>query len=299
VDTIADLLPSWERSLRARNLAPRTIASYVEAATRFDDWLARERAAPVPLGEIRHSDVTDWLGGVLDRNSSSFAATLYRRLRIFFEWCVEEEELDVSPMRRVKPPRIIEKPIPVLSDDSVRALLDACSGRGFEQRRDMAIIRTFVDTGVRAAEMAGLQVTDIDFDYSVITVLGKGRRLRSVPFGMRTSQALDRYLRARRRHRWAELDDLWIGAKGKLTASGVKQMLERRTKTAGIVHVHPHMFRHLAAHQWLDQGGQEGDLERLMGWAKGSGMTRRYGATAADQRARDAHRRIRPADRFE
>jgi len=298
LDTIADLLPSWERTLRARNLAPRTIASYIDAGQRFHTWLAIEHGDPYPAQDVTPSDITGYLESILAANSASYAATHYRRLQQFWRWCVDEDEIPDSPMRRVPPPKIPDRPVPVIKLETVRALLADCEGKRFEDRRDTAILRVLLDTGLRAAELVGLQLGDVDFDYGTVTVVGKGRKLRSAPFGPRTSQALDRYLRSRRHHRWAELDALWLGAKGVLTASGVQQMLDRRSRSAGVEHINLHRWRHQFAHVWLAEGGQEGDLERLMGWSKGSGMVRRYGASAADQRARDAHRRLGPADRY-
>jgi site-specific recombinase XerD len=93
-------------------------------------------------------------------------------------------------MTEMKPPTVTEKPIQVLTEDRLRELLGTCSGKTFVERRDNAIIRLFVDTGVRRAEMAGLGVDDIDVREQVAQVFGKGRRPRSVPFGVRTTQAL-------------------------------------------------------------------------------------------------------------
>ena len=75
----------------------------------------------------------------------------------------------------------------------------------------MAILRLFIDSGLRRAEVAALKVSDVYFDQSVVIVLGKGRRPRTWPFGRKTAVALDRYLRERARHPYAHLEALWLG----------------------------------------------------------------------------------------
>jgi site-specific recombinase XerD len=74
--------------------------------------------------------------------------------------------------------------------------------------------------GPRRAELMGAKVADLDFDLDVLLVLGKGRRERALPFGRKTTLALDRYLRARARHKDAALPWLWLGLRGRFTARG-------------------------------------------------------------------------------
>ncbi len=200
-------------------------------------------------------------------------------------------------MQHIKPPIVEETPPEILSEEQLSAIVAAPAGTGFVPRRDAALLRLFVDTGARLSEIAALRVQDIDLELQVAMVAGKGRRYRSVPYGQKTAQALDRYLRARSSHRSARSDELWLGKQGPMTRSGIAQMVKRRGREAGVDGLHPHLFRHSMAHHWLAAGGQEHDLIRIAGWSD-TQMLSRYGASAAAERARAAHRSLSLGDQI-
>jgi site-specific recombinase XerD len=289
-------LDSFLLSLEAENLAEKTRRTYEEAVSLFGQFLA-ERGMPTAPAKIARGHVEAFIADQIARWRPNTARNRYLALKRFFDWLAIEGLTDASPMARMRPPRVPEEPVPVLGDEAVRALLRACEGRLFIDRRDAALIRLLLDSGARRSEVAGLTVEGIDLRDKTATVLGKGRRPRTITFGARTAQALDRYLRERRLHRDAERPELWLGHRGPVRSDGIADILERRCTAAGLPRIGAHAFRHLFAHTMLSAGMQETDLMRLAGW-RSRQMVARYAASSGTDRAIAAYRRIAPSDRF-
>lgn len=284
---------AFDRYLAAVGRAERTRQSYGESLAQFAAW-----AGDPEIEQIDRPLVTDFVLHLrgLGRSDGTVAAR-YAALRAFLKWGAEEGIIDRSPLVGTSPPIIREKQIEVLTGDQIKQLLKACAGKSFEERRDTALISLFYDSGARRAEILGLTLDDLDIRSGTASVMGKGSRQRTIAFGSATAVDLDRYLRVRSKHPRAGLPWLWLGPRGRFGPSGLAHMLATRGQAAGVGHVHPHQFRHSFSHAWLAQGGQEQDLMRLAGW-KSRTMLNRYGASAAAERARNAHRIFSPRDQL-
>lgn len=287
---------SFVLSLEARNRSPNTITIYRYAIDGLGRFLA-EQGMPTALEHIRREHVESFIANLLTGHSPGTALNYYKSLQVFWKWAVEEDEITGSPMARMHAPTVPDNPPPVVDVAKLRALLKACEGRAFDQRRDMALLRLLIDTGIRRAEAAGIQLADVDMPMRTVRVTGKGGHQRSIPMGAKSAQALDRYLRIRVGHRLVGLPALWLGPRGPLTVWGVTSVLKKRAKKAGLGKIYPHLLRHTFAHEWRLNGGDDDGLMQIAGW-RSREMLNRYGRSAAAERARVTQRRLSLGDRL-
>jgi site-specific recombinase XerD len=275
--------------LRARQKAERSIDNRTRNVMMFAEWSDADTVA-----DVKPRDVTRWLVARAEAGDApGTVLTRYRHLRAFYRWAEREEIIDGSPMANLREPTAEAQPVPVLSDDELRALFAACKGKDFMDRRDFAMLAFLADTGVRVGELVALKVDQVDFKTSTAAVVGKFGRRRTVAFGPKAGKALLAYLRVRAQHKDADSPRLWIGARGPLNEAAVWKIVKTRGEDAGIKGLHPHALRHTFAHRFRSNGGEEGDLAQLGGW-RSTAMLARYGASAAAERALEAHKRVDP-----
>ena len=195
---------------------------------------------PTAVAAIQRQHVDAFMNELHARTKPATASNRFRALQQFFKFAVEEEEINRSPMERMHRPAVPVEPVPVLSTDDLRALLAACAGKHFEDKRDTAIVRLFVDTGMRRAELLGLRVTEIDFDQDVTLVIGKGSKGRACPFGSKTGLALGRSASPRRRSTSS-------GTPGSCHGEVRRQRLVRRPRALAALNASPVKYAFLAA----------------------------------------------------
>ncbi|MGH9015568.1 MAG: tyrosine-type recombinase/integrase [Acidimicrobiia bacterium] len=283
-DETEALLTSW--GLALHDHAQSTRALYADAVRRFARWLPEGRS----LLDVTRPDAEAYFADQRDRGLAQ--ATIRSRwiaLRSFYGWLLGEDEIPASPLTKVNVGRAEPPPPDVPADDALELLFKSLAGRDFYERRDLAMVRVAAATGLRIGELCALEVGDVDLRTRTLLVRhGKGDRPRLARMDPATGAVLDRYLRARARHRLAHLGALWLSRFGPFGRKGAMAMLKRRCEHAGVPAIRWHQLRHRFAHAWLRAGGQEGDLARLGGWTDPAIM-RRYGSALASERALDAY----------
>jgi site-specific recombinase XerD len=299
IGALGAYIDSFDLVMQVNERSPRTREMYADIVGWFAGWLTGQGIRSWDAAgkdELRRFFLhTQALG-----YAQAYRNNIGRCLQAFYKFMADEEQLP-NPFDDIKPPpapKFGENPPEVIeAADLARVLKPIEGGRDFLSRRDTALIRYLASTGCRVAEVAGLDLPDLDVRARTATVTGKGRKVRTVRFDQKAALALDRYQRARAAllasgRSGAATAALWIGSRERtrMTTSGIRQMVERRGEAAGM-DLWPHLFRHTFSHNWLDSGGAEGDLLELNGW-ESAAMLGLYGRSARGARARRAYDRI-------
>lgn len=295
---LAALVPSWQIHLRAERKTEGTIKTYMAGVDPYLAWC--DAGGHDPLDRLI---LQSWTGELMDTGRSpATAKTRMMGVRHFTRWLAEEGEIPDDPFIRMKPPKVDQPIVPVLTSEQLKALIKACQPTRPEERtglasmrhrRDEALVRLMVETGIRASECVNLEVTDIDFTTNQCVIRrGKGGKGRTVPFGPQAAKALDRYLRVRALHQLAGTPPLWLGERSRgLAYNGLYFALGQRADLAGIENFHPHMLRHTSADRWLARGGSETGAMAMHGWSSPE-MLQRYGRANRERRAIDEARTL-------
>lgn len=262
----------------AKRLSPKTLATYRERLTRFVVWLGERDLTRAELRAYLHDLQAH------PRLSPISAWSYFHDVTVFCAWLVDEQIITTNPARKLAPKK--PKRLPAsYTNAQLAQLLHVCD------ERDRAMLIMLLDTGLRSSEIVSLDRCQVDLHTGHFTVVGKGNKERSGALSVYTLQALRAYLELREDHEPA----LFLGVKGRLTRSGMYQIVARRARQAGIrgeVRRLVHAFRATFAKSYIIQGGDLETLRQLLGHESLT-MAAHY-ATLADQELLAKKRRVNP-----
>jgi len=252
----------------ARRVSEHTLAAYRSDLLRIAPLLV-ERGITVPSDvsahDVRTSVATLHRQGLSGRSLQRVLSAT----RGLFQYLLKNAELSANPALGIKAPKTPKKLPSVLDVDRTARLLDQPVDR-WEDIRDNAIMELFYSSGLRLSELCGLDQFDIDLHEGLVTVIGKGRKQRTVPIGSKAVQALTRWLGVRPDIAAAATTEaLFISRRGTRIAQRTvqKRLASKATKTNIGQHVHPHMLRHSFASHMLESSGDLRAVQELLGHA--------------------------------
>ena len=287
-EAVKRFLEAKKAGLRSR----ATIAKYADILQAFAKHVSEDKT----LEEVTAGDIRGFLVEKREQGlKPSSLDTYYRTFQAFWNWAVREYNLRANPMSRVEKPHIPKKMPPRLSEEEMCMLLKAVNASK-NPKRDRAILLLLLDNGIRAGELVSLRVKDVDFENHILRVMGKDREERVVPIGDITARALREYLGGRIGDPDAPLFLSTRTGKA-LTVSGLRQLIKRLAKAAGIKRsVYPHLIRHTFAYIWMKEGGSLEKLRQIMGHSRLE--TTSIYAKALQEDVEEEHRKLCPAEKI-
>ena len=287
-------LKAFLLSCKVDELSPVTIRDYEQKIGSFVSFCSGIGAdAP---SEVTVNHVRMFLLKLQERCKPHSIHDYYGCVKRFFNWMVTEGALEHNPMSNIRPPKYPKELISPFTAEHIKDLLLLCDQGKFLGVRNRAIILTFLDTGLRLSELAGIQLISLDFDRGLIKVMGKGAKERVVGIGKTAQKALLKYLLIRRDN----LPCLWVTEERRpMKFRGIQIMIRRMGKRAGLKNVRcsPHTFRHTFGTRAMLNGASEREVQLLLGHSSDR-MTKRYTATITSENVVSRHSQFSPVDRM-
>jgi integrase/recombinase XerC len=293
------VLAEYERHLVSeRDLAPHTVRAYLADVTGLLEHADRMGRGPTDL-DLR--TLRSWLAH--QQVTGHSRTTLARRataVRVFTAWLARTGRISTDVGASLRSPKARQTLPPVLRQDEAAELIAAAARLADDGSplgvRDTAMLELLYATGVRVGELVALDVDDVDRGRNVVRVLGKGRKERTVPFGLPAARALDTWLGHGRPALMAPGAGpaLFLGARGgRIDQRAVRTVVHRRiADVPGAPDIGPHGLRHTAATHLLEGGADLRSVQELLGHAS-LATTQLYTHVSTD-RLRQAYRQAHP-----
>lgn len=302
VNQAQDYLNHYELSLRVSGKSHRTVRSYLAAVNDLRRFSSSQGMPDLIALTTEH--LREYLNSLYERgNKPSTISLRHMGVRQYYRWLVTEGERKDNPTDRIPLPRVPETIQPHYTPEDIRQVLKQipATTKNVRLLRDRAILLTFFDTGLRCAELCGLEEEDLDLRGLKFTKVrkAKGGKERPVAIAPTTADAIARYLRRRPKpSRWL-FASRYEGSRnnGMMTTDGIRHVMIRLFAAASVEFKGIHAFRRGWAITFLEAGGDPEDVRTLAGWESGQ-MLRRYTKATEQDRAIKAHRKFSPVDQL-
>lgn len=258
---------------RLRGNSEKTIQAYQGILRRFLSWLNIQNILEIEKLELSHvqkyqlyidGKPSERCGG--EKLTKRSVQTYMRHIRVFLKYCHTEGFLPEPLHQRLRLPKAERPTIEILTDSEIEAILSNFS-KSETGLRNRAFICLLLDCGLRLSEAVGIKTADINFEKGYIKVLGKGRKERIVPVGLKVRRLLLQYIH-KRRAADADADEYFFLSKSRkpITKECISSLMGRLKKRTGISRLHAHLFRHTFATNFLvHRFGDVYELSRILG----------------------------------
>jgi len=306
-DRIETLVEGFELRNRSLNRSAATIRWHSDNLRDFIGFL-RSKKHPLRVDEIKPKVIRAYVIHLQSKKrytghpftpvqeqrlSPQTVRARVRTLKAFFAWLQRDGYTEGNVMKNIESPQVPQRLMTVLSQEEVERVLSAVNPRTSLGCRDLAIMMSLLDTGIRCAELAGLKMGDIHISRGYLKVMGKGSRERLVPLGATARRALIEYIRSCRPESTSE--NVFLTEKGEpMTVGGIQLMIKRLGRRCAVSRLHAHLCRHTFATNYLMNGGDIFTLQQILGHSSLE-MVRRY-VNFSSEYVIGQHNRFSPLD---